>query len=99
MLIPLLSVLSSSNHAADDGGTDHEEGADCPSHGIPTRGAPCPACLEAATKLVALPIASAPAEIAPVPISTRPNGPNEAVRLWLALGPPTGGHQDLGLYD
>lgn len=96
MLLPLLCALTST-HTADAGGHDADgESPNCASHGIPTNGAPCPACLHKAGQLVAPPIPSAPPDNTSVPSVPRRRGPGDAARQWLALGPPTGGHQDIG---
>lgn len=96
-MLLFLSVFSSTTHTADNGGIDHEEGINC-SHGAPTRGAPCSACLHEAAQTIALsPVPSAPA---PGGTQTSRGTPRtcaiEELRIRRNLGRPSGGHQDLG---
>jgi hypothetical protein len=78
---------------SDAGGADHEEGVNCSSCGTPTRGGPCQICLQRIGNVPASPL-QAPAAPGPNPLRELDHG--EAFRLPCNLGPPTGGHRDLG---
>lgn len=85
-------LVPASSFTADAGGADHEEGTNCSSCGTPTRGGPCPTCLQQIGIVPASPFTPNPAGPSPL---REPNH-DEVFRLPCNLGPPTGGHRDLG---
>lgn len=77
------TLLSALSPAHTDDGIDHDEGPNCPSHGIPTNGAPCPACLRAT------PNRTSRLEALSMPAPRQPSGRNPSrARQPEMLAPP-----------